>query len=215
MAFGMKSPVAADFNEIVKYDAKAGRMFRVDYDHNTREKVQVDITTPPPRFAIDFGSLEVGYGHFSPTGPDLRVVPEGQPLPPQPTDKDDKGRLMFRPVFRLEAVRQGVARPARMGIIRERGPRSGRRSVPEVSGRARSTPGSDPDRRTDQNNPDHNGTRCQDEHRLRACLRHHRLDGTGDRDGCPNCPGAHATCRCGARRIGATSTRRLGDSIPY
>jgi hypothetical protein len=46
--------------------------------------------------------IEVGYGYFSPTGPDLRVVPEGQPLPPQPADKDDKGRRMFRPVFRVK-----------------------------------------------------------------------------------------------------------------
>jgi hypothetical protein len=27
MAFGMKSPIAADFAEIVKFDARAGRLF--------------------------------------------------------------------------------------------------------------------------------------------------------------------------------------------
>jgi hypothetical protein len=102
MAFGMKVPVANDFAEIVKFDARAGRMFRIDYNPDTREKVPVDITNPPPRFAIDFGSLEVGYAHFSPTGPDLRVVPEGQPIPAQPIDKDDKGRLMYRPAFRAK-----------------------------------------------------------------------------------------------------------------
>jgi hypothetical protein len=100
MAFGMKAPVAGDYAEIVKFDARAGRLFRIDYNPDTREKTPTDITYPAPKFAIDFGSLEVGYGHFSPTGPDLRVVPEGQPLPEQPADKDDKGRLMFRPVFR-------------------------------------------------------------------------------------------------------------------
>ena len=102
MAFGMKTPVAGDFADIVKFDARAGRFFRVDYDPLTREKVPADITSPPPRFAIDFGSLEVGYAHFAPTGPDLRVVPEGQPIPAQPADKDDKGRLMFKPVFRAK-----------------------------------------------------------------------------------------------------------------
>ncbi len=102
MAFGMQAPIANDFADIFKYDARAGRGFRIDYNPDTREKTPVDITSPPPSFAIDFGSLEVGYGHFSPTGPDLRVVPEGQSLPPQPTDKDDKGRTMFRPVFRVK-----------------------------------------------------------------------------------------------------------------
>jgi hypothetical protein len=102
MAFGMKSPLANDFAEIVKFDARAGRMFRIDYNPDTREKVSVDITSPPPRFAIDFGSLEVGYAYFSPTGPDLRLVPEGQPIPAQPIDKDDKGRLMYRPAFRAK-----------------------------------------------------------------------------------------------------------------
>ena len=101
MAFGMKAPIVRDFMEIVKYDARAGRMFRVDYDPNTHEKSPVDITSPPPKFAIDFGSLQVGYGHFAPGGPELRVVPIGCELPPYPTEKDDKGRLMFKPVFRV------------------------------------------------------------------------------------------------------------------
>jgi hypothetical protein len=101
MAFGMKAPIAADFAEIVKFDARAGRLFRIDYDPNTREKTSVDISSPPPRFAVDFGSLEVGYAHFAVTGPDYRVVPEGQPLPPQPLDKDGEGRLMFKPAFRV------------------------------------------------------------------------------------------------------------------
>ena len=103
MAFGMKPPVAAvDFPDIIKYDANAGRLFRIDYNLDAREKVATDITTPAPRFAVDFGSLEVGYAHFSSTGPDYRVVPEGKPLPVQPMEKDDKGKLLFRPAFRLK-----------------------------------------------------------------------------------------------------------------
>lgn len=102
MAFGMKTPTVADFPDIVKYDANAGRMFRVDYNPDAQEKAAVDITIPPPRFAVDFGSIEIGYGHFSSTGPEYRVVPEGRPLPAQPTDLDEKGRLKFRPVFELK-----------------------------------------------------------------------------------------------------------------
>ena len=91
MAFGMKTPVAADFAEIVKYDARAGRLFRIDYDPDTRTKTQIDISSPPPRFAMDFGSIEVGYGHFAATGPVFHVVPEGRTLPEQPLDRMTRG----------------------------------------------------------------------------------------------------------------------------
>jgi hypothetical protein len=102
MAFGLAQAASADFADIVKYDANAGRMFRCDYNPATREKTQVDITTPPPKFAIDFGSLEVGYGHFSANGPDFRLAPEGQQVPAQPLDKDDKGRFKYRAMFRVK-----------------------------------------------------------------------------------------------------------------
>jgi hypothetical protein len=104
MAFGLNTPTVADFREIIKYDAHAGRLIRVDYNAETREKTLVDITNPPPRFAIDFGRLEVGYGHFSATGPEFRLVPEGRPLPSQPTDKDDQGRLKFRQAVRVPVI---------------------------------------------------------------------------------------------------------------
>jgi hypothetical protein len=106
MAFGMKSPVANDFAERVKIDARSGRMIKITYNPDTGEKEQEDITYPPPKFAFDFGSLEVGYAHFSIAGPDFRVVPEGQKLPDQPTDKNENGKLMFRPVFRVKLYGQ-------------------------------------------------------------------------------------------------------------
>ena len=43
MPFGMQTPSAGDFADIVKYDANAGRMFKIDYDPATREKTPVDI----------------------------------------------------------------------------------------------------------------------------------------------------------------------------
>ena len=103
MAFGLaQAAPPADYADIVKFDANAGRMFKPDYDPETREKISTDITSPPPKFAMDFGSLEVGYAHFAASGPDFRLVPEGQPVPPQPQDKDDKGRLTYRPAFRIK-----------------------------------------------------------------------------------------------------------------
>ena len=102
MPFGLHTPPTADFADIVKFDANAGRMFRIDYDSDTREKRPVDITMPAPKFAVDFGSLEVGYGRFTDKGPEYHIVPEGQPIPQQPMEKDEKGRLLFRPVFRVK-----------------------------------------------------------------------------------------------------------------
>jgi hypothetical protein len=106
MAFGLPQPApSGDYNDFVKYDANAGRLFRMDKDATTYEQLPVDITTPAPRFAIDFGSLEVGYGFFSQGNPpDLRLVPYGQPLPEQPRDLDEKKRLKFRPTFRVKLV---------------------------------------------------------------------------------------------------------------
>lgn len=102
MAFGMPEKAVADFADRVQYDANAGRLFRIDYDPATGEKTAVDVTTPAPSFAIDFGSLEVGYGCYSATGPEFHVVSEGQQIPAQPDGLDEKGRPKFRPVFRVK-----------------------------------------------------------------------------------------------------------------
>jgi hypothetical protein len=101
MAFGLER-IIAYVVDIIIYDANAGRLYRMDYKPDTREKAKVDITTPSPRFAIDFGSLEVGYGAFGPSGLDFRGVPEGQPIPALPADTDDNGRLTYRPMVRAK-----------------------------------------------------------------------------------------------------------------
>lgn len=99
MAFGMPQVGGGNFRDIVKYDARAGRMFRVDRDVNTGEREQIDITDPNMKFAIDFGSIEVGYVAFSAQGPVRAMVPLGRPLPQQPQDRDDKGNLVSRQGF--------------------------------------------------------------------------------------------------------------------
>ncbi|HJU20606.1 MAG TPA: hypothetical protein VJ770_29505 [Stellaceae bacterium] len=92
-----------DFADVIKYDARAGRLFRIDYDPGTKDKEAVDITSPPPSFAIDFGSLEVGYAKYTSQGPSYVMVPVGQPLPEQPAEaeRDENAKLTFRPAFRV------------------------------------------------------------------------------------------------------------------
>ncbi len=97
MAFGMQTN-SGSFLPIVKYDARAGRFFRVDKDNGITE--QVDITDPNMKFAIDFGSIEVGYVQFSAQGPVRHMVPyDGRSLPAQPQDKGVDGKLLSRPGF--------------------------------------------------------------------------------------------------------------------
>jgi hypothetical protein len=102
MAFGMKPPAPpAEIVDRIRYDATAGRMFCVNYNPDTREKDLLDITLPPPRFALDFGGLEVGFIKFSAGAPDFKVVAEGRPLPAQPMELDEKKQLTYRSGFRI------------------------------------------------------------------------------------------------------------------
>lgn len=108
MAFGMNVNSGADFRDIVKYDARAGRLFRVDRDAATGVKQQVDITSPTMKFAVDFGSLNVGYVEFTANGPARAMVPYGHPLPAQPQTKDEKGKLTSRPGFQVLVAGQVI-----------------------------------------------------------------------------------------------------------
>ena len=96
MAFGMNVS-AGNFRDIVKYDARAGRLFRVDRaPSGEREQTPLPNGTP---FAVDFASLEVGWVSFGVTGPVRSMVPYGRPVPPQPQEMDEKGKLVARPGF--------------------------------------------------------------------------------------------------------------------
>lgn len=98
MAFGMKTN-SGEFLPIVKYDARAGKFFKVEKrPDGGSDAVELPLGT---KFAIDTFTLEAGYVMFGPQGPDRRMVPytEGVQLPPQPQDKDAEGKLMYRSGF--------------------------------------------------------------------------------------------------------------------
>ena len=63
---------------------------------------------PDLRFAIDFGSLQVGYVQFTANGPVRSMAPYGKPLPAQPQDKDDSGKLVSKPGFYVLIAGKGV-----------------------------------------------------------------------------------------------------------
>lgn len=82
---------------IIKYDSRAGRIFRPDRIETQSgwETTQVELPQASFQAVMDMENVEVGYLHF-PTGgaPDLRMVKLGQAFPDKPTDK-------HRPGFRL------------------------------------------------------------------------------------------------------------------
>lgn len=83
-----------DYTPIVTWDARAGRMFRVDRAQDSTgawQSDKTDITADKPTFAVDFGAAEVGFLAFLPTGPSFHLAPIGQPLPPKPSPDHKHG----------------------------------------------------------------------------------------------------------------------------
>lgn len=93
LGFNTGNGDGGSFLPIVKWDARAGRLFRVDRTQgpNGWESNDVDLTMQRPKFAIDFGSIETGWMHFTATGPDFRLAPLGQPLPERPSKEHKQG----------------------------------------------------------------------------------------------------------------------------
>jgi hypothetical protein len=97
--FSTEPSTAVDFTPIVKYDARAGRIFRVDRldTGNGFENNPVDITQTF-KAVFDFENVEVGWIDF-PVGsaPSFALVPMGQQLPERPSAKHKNGiRMLLR-----------------------------------------------------------------------------------------------------------------------
>lgn len=88
-----------DFMPIVKYDARAGRMFRIDRIENNGsfENKAIDITESF-KAIVDLATAQSGWILFaSSTAPDFRLVPIGEELPARPSDKHKNGvRCMIK-----------------------------------------------------------------------------------------------------------------------
>jgi len=91
----------ADIVPIVKYDARAGRLFRMDRVQTSTgfASEQIDITgngdmTTPGNFKAlcDFENIEVGWFNFTPgVAPSIIVVKRGAMLPPKPSEQHKYG----------------------------------------------------------------------------------------------------------------------------
>lgn len=111
---------------ILKFDARAGRLFTIDRTQapdGSWLNQQTDITMSQPPFCVDFGTLEVGWAHFAAGGPPLWALAfYGQPQtvrPASPGNDDQNRALQFKSAFRVKVAGQGI------GGVREFGGNSG------------------------------------------------------------------------------------------
>lgn len=97
--FSTEPSSGGDFLPIVKYDARAGRMFRQDRINDGQGFVtdSVDITHNF-KAIVDFENIETGWINFATGGaPDFRMVRIGDALPVRPSDQHKNGiRLMLK-----------------------------------------------------------------------------------------------------------------------
>jgi len=96
MAFGFNyESSAGDIIPIVKFDARAGRFFRIDRSDGVNNPMDI---TGSFKAVMDFQNIEVGFIHF-PAGaaPEFKVAPIGQPTPANPGGKFRQGiRMMLK-----------------------------------------------------------------------------------------------------------------------
>jgi hypothetical protein len=100
----------------IEYDAKAGRMARVDRTADDTGVIKIDITMSQPMFAFDFGAIEIGWLNFQAgMAPSLVMVPYGQPMPARP-DRGHKAGFRTKVWDGREAAGREISSSAGMTV---------------------------------------------------------------------------------------------------
>lgn len=111
MAIGLNTGTnGGDFLPIATWDARAGRLFKVQraqQSDGSWVSDKIDITSQQPTFLVDFPTLETGWAAFLPTGPSFAMAPLGKPMPEKPTaeHKQSFRVRLFSPKF-LDGLRE-------------------------------------------------------------------------------------------------------------
>lgn len=117
MALGLNFEAAegGEIIPIIKYDAKAGRAFRVDRADGVSTPVDI---TPNFKCVMDLANIETGWIAFnSNTAPDFRVGPIGHDAGPRPTDQHKAGfRLLCKLSRELGGDVREIASTAKVAI---------------------------------------------------------------------------------------------------
>ena len=114
--FSTEPSAGGDFTPIIKYDARAGRIFRIDriQTQDGFASEPIDITTSF-KAVMDFENIEVGWIDFPMnSAPSFVMVPMGQALPGRPSDKHKNG---VRILLKLAAPCGGEKRVREIGSV--------------------------------------------------------------------------------------------------
>ncbi|HXA25182.1 MAG TPA: hypothetical protein VNW90_23100 [Acetobacteraceae bacterium] len=93
MTLGLKAyHTGGTFTARYEYNAKSGRISRVDRTADNTGTIKVDITASLPMFAWDVASIEIGWVNFQAgAAPSFTMVPFGQPMPARPDGNHKAG----------------------------------------------------------------------------------------------------------------------------
>src|SRR6202000_1179980 len=91
-ALGFQQNSNSEIEPFAKYDAKAGRWFKIDrvQGANGWETNPVYITNNAT-FVIDLANIQVGWINFGNNGPEMAMAKVGQPQPERPSVKHKQG----------------------------------------------------------------------------------------------------------------------------
>lgn len=109
MALGLStgSNGGGDIQPYINYDAKAGRMFRVDrvqQSDGTWATDKVEITNTV-QMVMDLANIRVGWINYTTQGPVRRLVTLGkEPIPARPDDKNADGKPAFKQGFEVNLL---------------------------------------------------------------------------------------------------------------
>jgi len=96
-----------DIQPYINYDAKAGRMFRVDRSQGgdgTWQTDKVEITSTV-QMVMDLANIRVGWINYTTQGPVRKLVVLGkEPIPPRPDDKTAEGKPAFKQGFEVNLL---------------------------------------------------------------------------------------------------------------
>lgn len=109
MALGLSTGGSngGEIQPYINYDAKAGRMFRVDRSQGgdgmwNTDKVEITNTV---QMVMDLANIRVGWINYTTQGPVRKLVVLGQePIPPRPDDKNAEGKPAFKQGFEINLL---------------------------------------------------------------------------------------------------------------
>ena len=96
-----------DIQPYINYDAKAGRMFRVDRAQGSdgtwaTDKVEITNTV---QMVMDLANIRVGWINYTTQGPVRKLVTLGkEAIPPRPDDKNADGKPAFKQGFEVNLL---------------------------------------------------------------------------------------------------------------